>query len=1518
MKKLSTIIIIVLAISLKAYSQEEQKFTGDVLTFVNELSDYLKDQNDQTELFIEQLELFWASDTIDFDSKGRIIEYCNKIVPVAGINTEPVLRYVKIIATFYRNSYAHAQYETWNKAAMEIFKSADFSLINLINFLNFTEGIIYNSYINTTTTFTWKSSIHPSYKFNYTNKLTVNFDNINLTCINKKDSIYIKNTSGTYDPNTKTWAGNKGKITWIRSDYPEDEIFVNIDRKYNLDLSKNTFSIDSVWFTNKDYFDSPNLGTVTDKLLMDYKKNTIQYPEFQSYDKWFQIKDLFPNVNYEGGFTMRGSQLIGTGSNDKLATIIINRDGKEFLRAEGNILVFRRSILNSDKASVKVHFGQDSLYHTGLNFNYNNKSRIVTISPTDKLTTQSPIHSSYHKLSIWFNQLSWNIDANKMIFSAITGGSIGIAQFESDNFFNEELFDDMMGLNDRHPLFAIWSFSNQIKQKNFLASDFAVYLKKPMEQVRVEMMRIAKQGYILYDFSTDEVIVADKLTNAIQARHRKIDYDVIKFNSRCDGNTPNAILNIDSLDMRINGIENIQVSQTQNVNINPKNSTIVMRKNRNFEFAGALQAGLFNFYGENFAFNYENFRIDLKEVDIVQLDYQLNTYDNYGQRLLSSVTSTLEKITGNIMIDKPFNKSGLMKNPEYPIFNSTKQSYVYYDDPKIYNGIYRRDSIYFEIYPFSYTNLNNFEKEAMIFKGIFYSKNILAPIEDSLVLRPDNSLGFVHTIPDEGFALYEGKGRAFNQVDVSDQGIIVNGKITYITSTTTSPEMVLFPDSMITQSEEFTIDKRTSGIGFPKVTAQKHNIRWLPRRDKMYAKRGSEPFIMFENQAKLSGDLLLEPTGLTGKGTVVLSSAEMTAAKYEFNPDDYNSPAANLKLLNPNTKELSFTSNNVKAYIDFVDSIGTFERNDKSIYANLVPLKYDAHFDRFGWDMGNNELTIQTPKKQEFIADSKFYTRNMHPNDTSLNGSLFYSTQFGEDSLNFISPVATYSTVTSDLKASNVEHVITADAIVFPDEQKVDVSPSQRMHAFKNAVVNANIDSMFHRFYNAEISITGRKLYGGKGDYDYIDEEKKIQTIHFTHIKVDSALNTYAETAVALPDSFTLSPNFGYFGKINLLAPNKFLTFNGYTKPFYNCSNTTAEWFNFKAEIDPNNIFIPVDEKVRTQSLAFLTNGSVVREDTIKLYGGFFQKRFDYADKPFVEASGYLTYNKKNHRFTIAQKHKLQNPDTLGNSVSLQKDYCYLFSEGAINIPAKLGQVKLSSSGSITHKLDQRELNMDIVTKMDFFFNQAAIEMIATELNQLVTLSKVDLSRKIYKKALYDFVDLAEIPEVYRKIDLLGSNAEIPKGMAGTITFADLKMTWNPVTKSFISKGKLGIGSIGNIQVNKYVDGYLEIFKRRSGDVFNLFIKISEDRYYGFVYTKSTLQVVSSNDQFLAAINALSSKETKLKTKPGEPAYKYLVGTKKEIELVKKRHKDLIMGNVNNVTEPDSAETEEADTDDKK
>ncbi|HCY01081.1 MAG TPA: hypothetical protein DG754_13160, partial [Bacteroidales bacterium] len=74
---------------------------------------------------------------------------------------------------------------------------------------------------------------------------------------------------------------------------------------------------------------------------------------------------------------------------------------------------------------------------------------------------------------------------------------------------------------------------------------------------------------------------------------------------------PNAVLNLNTLEMAIKGVENVSVSDSQNVFIYPARRELILKKNRNFAFDGVIVAGLLAFSGEDFNFDYTNFSLQL-------------------------------------------------------------------------------------------------------------------------------------------------------------------------------------------------------------------------------------------------------------------------------------------------------------------------------------------------------------------------------------------------------------------------------------------------------------------------------------------------------------------------------------------------------------------------------------------------------------------------------------------------------------------------------------------------------------------------------------------------------------------------------------------------------------------------------------------------------------------------------------------------------------------------------------------
>jgi len=193
-------------------------------------------------------------------------------------------------------------------------------------------------------------------------------------------------------------------------------------------------------------------------------------------------------------------------------------------------------------------------------------------------------------------------------------------------------------------------------------------------------MNLSRLGFIYFDFEKDEIFVRAKLYDYIDANMQRRDYDVIRFKSNTSSGIENASLDLATKDLTINGIPNIFLSDSQNVRLVPSNNRIIMKRNRNFQFDGVIDAGLFKFYGQNFFFEYDYFMINLQNIDSLSISAKTGERNNYGQDMITTIDNKIENITGELLIDAPFNKSGLAFYPDYPVFTSRERSYIFFID----------------------------------------------------------------------------------------------------------------------------------------------------------------------------------------------------------------------------------------------------------------------------------------------------------------------------------------------------------------------------------------------------------------------------------------------------------------------------------------------------------------------------------------------------------------------------------------------------------------------------------------------------------------------------------------------------------------------------------------------------------------------------------------------------------------------------------------------------------------------
>jgi len=569
----------------------------------------------------------------------------------------------------------------------------------------------------------------------------------------------------------------------------------------------------------------------------------MNYPRFESYLSNYRIDDLYTNINFRGGLSMNGSTLVGLGTNFNKASLTFFRNDSLKLAARSVRFNMEPGKITSPDVEVSIPIGFDSIVHPNIGMTYFVEKNQLSLNRNQRFQSEAPYYNNYHKVEMTFEQLQWNLDENRILFKMREASATGLANFQSENLYDRQLYQRLQGIDRNNPMVSLRSYAERAMGITFLGRDFAQDNRIQHNQLQQMLKRLAIEGFLIYDVETDQITLRQKLFDWVYASVDAIDYDVINLISETEAPNENASLDLSTYDLTINGIRNIRLSTAQNVMIFPENATIILKQNRSFQFDGVIVAGLFTFFGNNFFFDYDEFKLDLQDIDSVGLRVRTNQLDANGRARLQNIQSMIQDVTGELLIDDVENKSGRMNFPQYPVFTSGENSFVYYDDPDIQSGVYTRDKFFFEIYPFTFDSLDNFNPVGLQLDGKFVSAGILPEMEQTLlIIQEDNSLGFDLNTEASGLPLYGGKGQYYEFLQMSHTGLRGSGRFEYLSSKGISEDIIFHPDSMFGKAERFDIGQTLAGIEYPPVSSTGNDFMWYPYQDQMDIAQGPEPF----------------------------------------------------------------------------------------------------------------------------------------------------------------------------------------------------------------------------------------------------------------------------------------------------------------------------------------------------------------------------------------------------------------------------------------------------------------------------------------------------------------------------------------------------------------------------------------------------------------------------------------------------------------------------------------------------
>ena len=1455
------IVIIFLFSSIISLAQAPKSFSSDATKYISELQAFMESNNKKEgQELMASFTPVWSG-KFSPDMQQTVINTSNGMLKKRMKAFPDFKEYINALSAFAMSNQAASNFTGWHKSLEKMLEGRPRHFTNYVSVMAglFRENALYSS-----PSTKWVSS-SPSFQIDYDSLPKIVFEKIDLSSKARGDSITIYNTSGVYYPTIDLFYGDGGRVTWERAGTRATDMWADLSN-YKINVTKGEYVADSAMFQikNNEFINRPISGKVTDKIIAGANSETRNYPKFDSYDKGINIKNIAKDVNYIGGFSVHGNKIVGSDG-----YLSYKWDEKPFMEIASKSFIIRPERISSENASVTIHFAGDSIYHPGIGMKYMTKEREMTLL-FDNVKSRGPFYDSYHNVDLYVEEVRWKIDDPVITMKMVTGTGESRMVIESSNMFSDPRFMKIQGMSSVNPLYIIKQFAEKYSTRVIYAEDLAKEMRLNVSEVKSLLLFMADYGFVSYDSDEGRALVKDKLYHYLAAKSGKEDYDVIALESVISGK-PNASFNLLNFDLNTNGVGQVMLSDSQNVMLMPTEQELKMQKDRDMSFAGRIKAGRFDFYGNGFEFDYEGFKIDLDKVDSVRMKVPADAPDPDGRTRLLPVKSVLSDITGDLKIDNPENKSGRKRYPTYPIFNSAKESYVYYDLPYIYDGVYVRDRFYFQLKPFVIDSLSRFTKEGLVFEGSMNSADIFPEFNETLRLQPDYSLGFVRETPAGGFPAYKGKGKYHNTIMLSHEGYKGKGTIEYISATIHSKEFTFFPDSARGISHDFSVRKGTyQGSEFPDVKAADVLAQWLPYEDKMNVYQQKDPIVLFENEATLEGNLTLAPTGMTAEGMVAFGKADLQSNQFAFKQNSFGADTADFRLRADESGTLSFATKNVNSQVDFTTRIGEFKSNGGGSYVTFPANQYICFIDEMKWFMDKEEIELASKKK-------------LSP--TGEGGSEFVSIHPLQDSLRFYAPVANYSLKENLIKADKVKEIRVADAVIIPADGKVVVDKGAVIHTLINATIKADTSNKLHTIFNASVDIKGRRNYTGSGEYNYVDETGTAQVIKLSSIATDDSSRTVGEGVIYENDNFYLSPKFRYKGNTKLQAWKKDITFEGHAMLTNNCEKLESGWFTLSAEIDPKSIHIPVNSETKNESNQQLYAGLML-SDTAGVYPLFLAPKKNPRDAEFFRVSGMLSYDRTASQYIIVPADSAM----AGNKMVLEENRCLLRASGDFQMGNELGQVSMISLGNLLHNLNNDSTQMDVTLLTDFYFNDDALKAMNDNIIMHPQLEASNDNSPEYKSSLEQLLGAKKANDYLSELNLYGAVKKLPEELKSSFVFSNIKFNWNSTRNSFISSGPISVAMINKQQVGRKMNGLIEIQKKRTGDIVNIFLAPSEQSWYFFSYTRGVMQAISSETAFNDAIKNMKPEKRSAEVKEGKP-YQFMLSTeRRKVDFLRKIH----------------------------
>lgn len=1318
----------------------------------------------------------------------------------------------------------------------------------------------------------------------------IKFAKITMTFVTPYDSVSLKQSKGMYSLTDHIFVGEGGTFDWSPAGLNPDSVYCTMTG-YNFNVTKAEVKADLVKlnYVGK----TPGVIPGTFEFKSQPRKDSVasSYPRFKSYQSDLSINGLSDeNVKYRGGFSLNGPRISSSSAMGEEARIEVFSDGSKKFEAKSADFTFTDKSISASKARINIVQGNDSIVHAlvRMKYSFDTDSTQKLLLMKDKGDMRnSPYASTYFGVDFTADILRWDLKSDSMNIQTDGGRNIVPMIIESNDFYDIEDYRLLKGTGFKfHPLTMVVSYSLKTGLKEFYTGDLATFSGRPIPEIKSAVTFLAQKGMVVYNPRTDIVRVKDKSIALVKAFRGEADYDNLKIHSVIDSSA-NASLNFKKGYMTVRGVEEFKVSDSLNVRIKPDSSVITLMQNRDLQFNGTITAGNFEISGKGFTLKYDSFFISLTHID--SINFFVTEKNARGQEIRRKVNNSMvgadstaaaagglgdiSKTSGTLFISKANNKSGKVKVPNFPRLDATTGGVIYFDREEVLKGVYDR-SMFFVVPPFKLDSLNDADPSSINFDGTFVSSGMFPSFKEKLHTQPDKSLGFVHTLPVNGYQLYKQESNLKGILSMDTRGLRGIGTIEFLAAKLSSQDFIFYPDSVITRGNRATIAEKQFGAAkFPQASLPDFDMKWYPKEDRMRLKNLKAPFNFYDSTAQMQGTITLSKNGVAGAGKLETRGTELISRDMKFNTEDFGARHARFKVNSDDPNKNLLAGNDIRLKFNLRENYADLSPEVEGVAAIEFPYaQFKTSIPKAHWDLTSHKITM-----------------SKDPN-VPIENSYFYTTRKDLDSLSFNAEKAEYDLNNQQLKVMGIPFITVADARITPENNEVLILENAKIGTLKNTTIVLDTLNGYHRLTEGVVDVISRNEFSGYATYQYVNFLNDTFAIKMTDFHLEpiveteqskrsqrkksiAQMQTVGKGSVEENESLVLGAGMFYKGDLTMYATRPALQLTGYVKLDIRKIKNYNTWIRYEQTGDETEVFIPFD-KALTEDGKKASAGLHFNSADNELYITFLNDKKTEDDDSFFEPSGTLFYDTESKEYKIEDREKSAGNKLSGKVFAYNDETMQVRFEGPVKFFSGSKGFNVTATTIGSGNLETNDIKMNSMVIMDAMLPATALDLMARNLADVIKNEGAEEGLGDQTELLYKIADIVgeNLAKEYEQKSLQGytSLASLPP-LVKPLVVSSVNLKWSPKQKGFYSEGLIGISNIMKSDVNGGFEGFMEIRKTEDGaPVFHLFFKASPDSWYYFGFEDNRLLVHSSNTDFNSAI---AKKSNAGKAKVGEVAF---------------------------------------------